>query len=264
MSPAALLAAGLLIPPAAPPQVAPPAGPPAFTPAPPAAVLEEVVEPRPWLARLGPAPPEWIPDFTPEPAPPVRLLEPATGGGPGAWVTETSLLGSLTGSRGTLRGDVWTDFNDTKRAGAQVVTTTWVKNLGVDAEAHFWRQSRDPFAGDRLGGEWATGDLNAVFKVADHARGRLRTGGGAAWIVRDDGEVEVGPQATIAVDFGLRSHAIAGFEVDYGVIDGDDLFRWRAGGGWAFKWAQVTAGYDKYELGDEDRAGCYAGVLFRY
>ena len=62
----------------------------------------------------------------------------------------------------------------------------------------------------------------------------------------------------------MLSHAVAGFEVDYGRIGDDELFRWRVGGGWAFKWMQLRAGYDDYRLGSEDRAGCFAGVVVRY
>ena len=276
MTPAALLAAGLLAP--APTAVEPPVA--AYAPAAPAEVIEANPSPAPWWRsalqdfgepsfgedRTGafavPLPPSLAIDGGDDFA--VRLLEPAPGGGPAAWVTQTSLLGRALRSRGRLRADYWTDFDDTTRVGAGAVATTWVKNLALDGEANYWQQTRDPFPGDRLGGTWWTGDLNAVFRVADHPRGRLRTGGGAAWIVQDDGDADVGYNATVACDFGLLSHAVAGFEVDYGKIGGDDLFRWRVGGGWAFKWCHLRVGYDDYRLGGEDREGAFAGVVVRY
>ena len=266
MSPAALLAAGLLVP-----------VPAVYAPSAPDVVMKTVAEPVPWwdplrLVSLGGTEDDegggfvvtlpLAPARSGEPA--VRLLELADGDGPAGWVTETSLLSAALRSKGRLRADYWSDFDDTTRIGGQVVATTWVKRLAVDAEANYWQQSRDPFEGDRLGGTWWTGDANAVMNVADHPRGRVRTGGGAAWIVRDDGEIEAGPNATIACDFGLLSHAVAGFEVDWGLVGGDELFRWRVGGGWAFPGVQVRVGYDDYKLGSEDRAGAFAGVVLRY
>ena len=243
-----------------------------YAPSAPGVVLEAVAEPAPWwdpLRLVSPGDGDgFVITLPSSPAradePPVRLLELAPGGGPAEWVTETSLLSAVLKSKGRVRADYWTDFDDTTRVGAQVVATTWVKQFAVDAEANYWQQSRAPFPGDRLGGTWWTGDANAVMNVSDHPRGRLRTGGGAAWIVRDDGEAEVGYNATVACDFGLLSHAVAGFEVDYGRIGDDDLFRWRVGGGWAFPGVQVRVGYDEYNLGSEDRAGCFAGVVLRY
>ena len=264
MSPAALLTAGLLVP--APPAAAAPAA--AFTPADPAAVL--AADPAPWwepAARPAAVAVELGVDFSlarGQSEPPVRLLGLAEPAAQAAWLKQTSLLSSVLRSKGRLRADYWTDFDDTRRIAAQAVATTWVRNLLIDAEVNYWQQSRAPFEGDRLGGTWWTGDANAVLRVADHKRGRLRTGGGAAWILRDDGEAEVGYNGTVACDFGLLSNAVAGFEVDYGKIGDDDLFRWRVGGGWAFPGVEVRCGYDDFRIGREDREGVYAGVVVRY
>ena len=262
---AALLAAGLW------------AGPP-----------DPVAAPRPstvFAAELPPAAeaPPWWAAFAlplPDPAdlgPPVPLVlraEPGEhairllgthdeSGAGGDWVTETSLLSQVLKSKGQVRADYWTDFDDTTRVGVQAVATTWLR-FAVDAEVNYWQQTRPPFAGDRLGGTFWTGDLNLVARVLDHPRGRLRTGIGTAYIIDDADDLNAGFNGTIALDAYLLSHAIAGFEFDYGKIGGDDLLRWRAEGGWSFSRAEIRAGYDDYKLGGEDRSGWFAGLMLRY
>ena len=199
----------------------------------------------------------------------IRLLAPHRGGGDFAAgglagaLTETSLMSRALRSKGRLRADAWTDFDDTTRFGGQLVATTWLR-AALDAEAYAWRQDRDPDPGERLGGDFHTGDANVVAQVVSHARGTLRTGAGAAWIVDDAGTFEVGPQGTIALDANLLGQATAGFEIDYGLIGGDELFRWRAEGGWVWGPAEIRTGYDRLTLGEERRGGWFASLLLRY
>ncbi|MFH5804631.1 hypothetical protein [Alienimonas sp. DA493] len=190
----------------------------------------------------------------------VSLLAPDRGE---LVLTETSLLGRALASRGRLRFDAWSDFDDTTRFGGQLVATTWLR-AAVDAEAYVW-DSDDPRApGERFGGKYYTGDANVVAQVVSHPRGTMRTGLGAAWVRDDAGESAFGPQATIALDANLLGPATAGFEFDYGAIEGDELFRWRLEGGWVLGFAELRTGYDKLNLGDENRGGWFASLLMRY
>ncbi|QDT16419.1 hypothetical protein [Alienimonas californiensis] len=208
--------------------------------------------------------PDWLPDVFGSPAEerrgPVALLAPDQGG---LVFHETSALGRALASRGRLRFDAWSDFDDTTRFGGQLVATTWLR-AALDTEAYIW-DSDDPAApGERFGGKYYTGDVNLVAQVVSHPRGTMRTGLGAAWVHDDAGETVFGPQATIALDANLLGPATAGFEIDYGAIEGDELFRWRVEGGWVLGSAELRTGYDKLNLGDENRGGWFASLMMRY
>ncbi|MEM9704367.1 MAG: hypothetical protein AAF907_18140, partial [Planctomycetota bacterium] len=190
----------------------------------------------------------------------IRLLAPDRGE---LALTETSLLGRTLNSRGRIRADYWTDFDDTTRFGGQLVATTWLKSA-IDAEGYRW-DSDDPAApGELFGGTYYTGDVNVVAEVVKHARGTARTGVGGAWIVDAAGETHWGPQATVALDANLLGPATAGFEIDWGEIDDRDLFRWRAEFGWVWAGLELRTGYDRLRLEEEKRAGWFASLLLRY
>ena len=144
-----------------------------------------------------------------------------------------------------------------------MVATTWLRTA-LDAEGYAWDSNAPAAPGDRFGGTFYTGDVNLVAQVVSHPRGTLRTGLGGAWVVDEAGEFEIGPQATIALDANLLGPATAGFEIDYGMIEDDDLFRWRAEGGWVWGLAEIRAGYDRVTLGDEARGGWFTSLLLRY
>ena len=176
---------------------------------------------------------------------------------------DVSLLSRTLRSKGRIRADAWTNFEDTRRFGGQLVATTWLL-AALDAEGYAWDQNKPPGPDALLGGTFYTGDANVVAQLVPHPRGTLRTGLGTAWLVDDAGEFHYGPQATIALDANLLGPATAGFEVDYGQIDGEELFRWRAEGGWTVGPAELRGGYDEYNLGGEVRDGWFASLLLRY
>ncbi|NNJ25217.1 hypothetical protein [Alienimonas chondri] len=190
----------------------------------------------------------------------VTLLAPDRGE---LVLTETSLLGRALKSRGRLRFDAWSDFDDTSRFGGQLVATTWLRTA-IDAEGYAWDSDDLAAPGELFGGEYYTGDVNLVAEVISHARGTARTGAGAAWVIDSSGESHFGPQATVALDANLLGPATAGFEIDWGAIGDDALFRWRAEFGWVWGLAEIRTGYDKVSLGDEKRAGWFASLLMRY
>lgn len=210
------------------------------------------------------SPPDWLPEVFGTPAGvsrgPVALLAPDQGG---LVFQETSMLGRALASRGRLRFDAWSDFDDTTRFGGQLVATTWLR-AALDAEAYIWNSDDAAAPGERFGGEYYTGDVNLVAQVVSHPRGTMRTGLGGAWVHDHAGETVFGPQATIALDANLLGPATAGFEVDYGEIEGDELFRWRVEGGWVLGSMELRTGYDKLNLGDEKRGGWFASLMLRY
>ena len=190
----------------------------------------------------------------------VALLAPHRGT---TALTETSLMGRALASKGRLRADAWTDFDGAVRYGGQLVATTWLR-AAVDTEAYVWEIDRPATPDRRFAGTFYTGDLNVVAQVIGHKRGTLRTGVGAAWFWAEEDDPLFGPQATIALDANLLGPATAGFEIDYGALDGDELFRWRAEGGWVWGLAEVRGGYDRLTIGDERRGGWFASLLVRY
>ncbi len=190
----------------------------------------------------------------------VTLLAPHRGE---TALTHTSLLGRALASRGRLRADAWSDFDGTTRFGGQLVATTWLR-MALDAEGYVWDSDLPAAPDGRFGGKFYTGDANVVAEVVSHARGTMRTGAGVAFVQDHTGELMLGPQATVALDANLLGAATAGFEIDYGEIDGDELFRWRTEAGWVWGGAELRAGYDRLTLGDEGRGGWFASLLLRY
>ena len=187
-----------------------------------------------------------------------------------------SLLSKLTRTRGRVRVDYLTDFTGTQRAGVQGVSSSWIAGLALDAEGEYWMTDRPapvpeglPEGGDgRFGGDFWAGDANLIATLVNHPRGKLRTGGGAAWIVPDGanggGGVEVGPQATAALDVYLLGRAMVAGELDTGFIGDDDLLRWRLSAGATWPWCETRAGYERFTLGDETLDGYFAALVVWY
>ncbi len=173
-------------------------------------------------------------------------------------IENTSLLRAVTGTRGRVRADWLTDFDDTERIGVQAITQVW-NGLGIDTEANYWQR---PVAG--LGTEplW-TGDLNLLYSFPPHPRFKLRSGAGLAWTV-DDGNFRGGYNITHGVDVYLLWRAMVTGEIDWGAIGSDSLFRYRLAFGLTFEFCELYTGYESYKLGNERLDGWVNGIAFWY
>lgn len=188
-------------------------------------------------------------------SPEIDLLPLATGE---ALVENTSLLSAVTGTKGRVRADWLTDFDETERIGVQALTQVW-NGVGIDTEANYWQR---PVAG--LGREplW-TGDLNLLYSFPPHPRFKLRSGAGLAWTV-DDGDFRSGYNITHGIDVYLLWRAMVTGEIDWGEIDSDKLLRYRLAFGLTFKLCEFYTGYESYKLGDERLDGWVNGIAFWY
>lgn len=173
-------------------------------------------------------------------------------------IEKTSLLSSLTGTKGRLRGDYLTDFDQTERIGVQWLTQGWL-GLGLDTEANYWQRPVRDLGQETL---W-TGDLNLIYNLIPHPRFKLRSGLGAAWAI-DQGKPHAGYNITHGLDVYLLWRVMATGEIDWGAIDGDKLFRYRLALGLTYGSAEFYTGYESLRLGSERLDGWVNGVAIWY
>ena len=173
-------------------------------------------------------------------------------------IEQTSLLSWATGTTGRLRGDYQTDFGGTDRIGVQALTKTWL-GFGVDTEANYWQR---PVPNVGIEPLW-TGDLNLIYSAVPHPRFKLRSGAGAAWRI-DEGNPHAGYNLTTGLDVYLLWRFMFTGEIDYGAIDDDKLFHYRAALGLTWEGLEFFTGYDSYKLGGERLDGWVNGIQFWY
>lgn len=189
------------------------------------------------------------------PSPSISLIPLSDGEAP---IEQTSLLGWATGTTGRLRADYLTDFGGTDRIGVQALTKTWL-GIGIDTEANYWQR---PVPNVGIEPLW-TGDLNLIYSAVPHPRFKLRSGMGAAWRI-EDGKPHAGYNITHGLDVYLLWRFMFTGEIDWGAIDDDKLFRYRAGLGLTWQGLEFFTGYDRYKLGSERIDGWMNGVQFWY
>ena len=209
---------------------------------------------RVWQASSGDAF-SGVPPVVRAQSPGIELLPLATGDPP---IETTSLLRWVTGTKGRIRGDYLTDFDEVDRVGVHALTQTWM-GLGIDAEANYWQRPVADLGREPL---W-TGDLNLVYNMFPHPRFKFRSGAGAAWTI-DDGEPHAGYNVTHGLDVYLLWRFMATGEADWGQIDDDRLFRYRLALGLTFKFAEFYTGYESWRLGNERLDGWVNGVAVWY
>lgn len=188
-------------------------------------------------------------------SPSLSLIPLASGDAP---IETTSLLRWATGTAGRLRADYQTDFGGTDRIGVQAITRTWI-GIGVDTEVNYWQR---PVPNVGIEPLW-TGDLNLIYSAVPHPRFKLRSGAGAAWRIDDD-RAHAGYNVTHGLDVYLLWRFMFSGEIDWGSIDGDKLFHYRAALGLTWEGLEIFTGYDSYKLGDERLDGWVNGVQLWY
>ena len=188
-------------------------------------------------------------------SPDISLLPLSNGDAP---VENTSLMSWATGTKGRIRGDYLTDFDETDRIGVHALTQGWL-GFGVDAEANYWQRPVADLGREPL---W-TGDLNVIYNLVPHPRFKFRSGIGAAWTV-EDGKPHAGYNVTHGLDVYLLWRAMAIGEIDWGQLDDDKLFRYRLALGLTYDSFEFFTGYESYKLGGEKLDGWVNGVAWWY
>jgi hypothetical protein len=211
--------------------------------------LPAVLEPAPFSASGS------LPPVVRAQSPAISPIPLASGDAP---IEQTSLLGWATGTSGRLRADYQTDFGGTDRIGVQALTKTWL-GIGVDTEVNYWQRPVPDVGIEPL---W-TGDLNLIYSAVPHPRFKLRSGAGAAWRI-DDATGHAGYNVTHGLDVYLLWRFMFSGEIDWGAIDDDKLFHYRAALGLTWEGLEIFTGYDSYKLGDEHLDGWVNGVQFWY
>ena len=147
----------------------------------------------------------------------------------------------LFGARGRLRGEYGDEFDDVKRIRGQLLLALIGNHIGIDASANSWEDNRP--RPEALGDFW-TGDLNLVYSM-DAQRIAMRGGAGASWVY--DSELDVGFNTTYGADLFLTRPWLVSGEIDYGKINSEKLFHWRATFGMQLLRAEIYLGYDSYK-----------------
>jgi hypothetical protein len=147
----------------------------------------------------------------------------------------------LFGARGRLRGEYGDEFDDAKRIRGQMLLSLIGNHIGIDASVDSWEDHRPRPKG--LGDFW-TGDANLVYSLGAQ-RVAMRGGAGASWV--HDNDIDVGYNFTYGADLFLTRPWLMSGEVDWGRINSDKLFHWRATVGLQLLRFEVYVGYDSYK-----------------
>jgi len=145
----------------------------------------------------------------------------------------------LFGARGRLRGEYGDEFDDVQRVRGQLLLSLIGNHIGIDASGNSWEDSRPQGLGD-----FWTGDANLVYSMGAQ-RIAMRGGVGASWVYEDD--LEVGFNTTYGADLFLTRPWLVSGEIDYGKINSQKLFHWRATFGVQLLRFEAYVGYDSYE-----------------
>ncbi len=147
----------------------------------------------------------------------------------------------LFGARGRLRGEYGDEFDDVKRIRGQMLLNLIGNHIGIDASVNSWEDHRP--RPQSLGDFW-TGDANLVYSLGAQ-RVAMRGGVGAAWVY--DNDLDVGHNFTYGADLYLTRPWLLSGEVDWGQINSDKLFHWRATAGLQLLRFEIYVGYDSYK-----------------
>lgn len=165
--------------------------------------------------------------------------------------------GGLRRRAGRFRSDYAYDSDGLKRLGGNLMLSSALP-VAIDSE-FFYREI--PAATGDINELW-NGDLNVIYKINAHPRYKLRTGAGVNWRTDDGSTIEVGFNTTYALEFMIRGPWMASASVDWGKLEDDSLFRWRATAGLLMGSWEVFAGYEDYKAGDDRFNGFLAGAGF--
>lgn len=142
--------------------------------------------------------------------------------------------------RGRIRAEYGDEFDEVKRIRGQIV---WAlsNHVGIDASVNSWEDNRPAPKG--LGDFW-TGDANIVYSMGAQ-RIAMRGGVGTSWVY--DTDYEFGYNVTYGADVFLTRPWLLSGEIDYGTINDEKLFHWKASIGVQLLLFEVYLGYDSYE-----------------
>ena len=134
------------------------------------------------------------------------------------------------------------DFQGLNRAGARLlVSSRW--RLGLEGGFDFLRESLP----DRSDDELLLGDVNLVFRFAQHENFQFRTGLGYRFLHDDEGD-EGGFNWLYAADFYPHRPWVISGRFDAGTLGSADLFRARLTLGALWEGMELFAGYDHLQV----------------
>lgn len=154
---------------------------------------------------------------------------------------------------GRARIEYGDEFEDVKRIRGQLVWAL-LPNIGIDASVNSWEDHRP--SPKSLGDFW-TGDANLVYSMGAQ-RVAMRGGVGAAWVY--DTDYDVGYNVTYGADLFLTRPWLLSGEIDYGTINNEKLFHWRASVGLQLLMLEIYVGYDSYKWNQIRFDGPVAGA----
>jgi hypothetical protein len=148
-----------------------------------------------------------------------------------------------------------TDFDDLSRIGTRLIVDT-APRFGLDAEWNQWFEETGT-GDDTL----STGDVNLVYRFAQHERIQFRSGLGVNWL-NDSHDADFGFNFTYGFDAFPVEPVIVSGTLDLGRIGDASLVHVRSTAGLVWKRAELFTGYDYQRIGPVDLHGLVAGLQF--
>lgn len=127
--------------------------------------------------------------------------------------------------------------------------------LGVDGQWDYSQERVSPSVQDHL---WL-GDLNIVWRFAQHANAEFRTGVGCNWLA-DDRRADFGFNFTYGFDLFPKRPWVLSTEIDWGTLGDAGLFRFRTTVGATFHGLEAYTGYEYFDVAGTHLNGLIGGV----
>lgn len=143
---------------------------------------------------------------------------------------------------------------DAGRYGGHFLFDTWMR-LGVDAEANWIDAANNA--------DFQTGDVNLLFRFAQHEQAKFRAGVGMRWL-NDDWQDDYGVNLAYGVDWQPIKPVISSTTLEGGWIRDDGFFHARTSLGATISHVELLGGFDYLDIGAYQFAGPFAGLRIWY
>jgi hypothetical protein len=155
---------------------------------------------------------------------------------------------------GRFRGEYGDNFDDTNHIRGNLIVNSGLP-VGFDTEVVYRHDEKMRRGTNYL----LTGDFNLIYRFGKVRNAEIRAGIGVNWLTGGD-STELGFNSTYGVDIYLARPWIISTSFDWGTLGSQELLHARITGGLDLGRFEIFAGYDFYEIGDQERKGWVAGL----
>ncbi len=157
----------------------------------------------------------------------------------------------------SLAGEYGLD-GDAERAGVNLLIDTWLR-LGIDAEANWVSDVDKPTESM----DFQTGDVNLLFRFAQHEQMQFRAGAGMRWL-NDDWNDDYGVNLVYGVDWQPVRPLISSTVLEGGWLRGEGFSHVRTSLGVTVSHVEFLGGFDYLEVGAYQFTGPFLGLRLWY